>query len=199
MSITVKLEGLDDMLAMFEPQQYRDAAKNAMDKLAAQGKTEASRVIRSKYNIKKYDLDSKISVERARSDNLLAVLRATGRPIDLTYFGAKQVTAQNRLITRSTGRQLKRASKIGMGVTVQILKNGPPTYLPHAFIATMPNGKIGVFRRTGKGREIANVAMVTIATLFGGKTTTEGMTALIQEKWPGIFKNSVEYIGKKSR
>jgi len=193
--ITVKLEGLDTMLALLDPRQYRDAASNAMGKLAAQAKTEASRVIRDKYNIKKSDLDPKINIERAGSDNLVAVLRATGRPIDLTYFGAKQLTAQNQVITRKVGRQLKRASKMGQGVTVQILKHGPPTYLPHAFIATMPNGKIGVFTRTGKGKTIMNKAMVTVATMFGGKDTTASITALIEAKWPEIFKNSAQYIG----
>lgn len=195
--ITVKLEGFDDLKAMLDPDIAKRATRSAIDKLSKQAKTEASSVIRERYNIKKGDLDPKMKIDPPRVDNLRAVISVTGRPISLTYFGAKQLTAQNRIITRTSGRQLKRAGRNQLGVTYSIAKGQPPRTLPHAFIATMKNGHIGVFMRKGLGRSIIERNMVTLATLFGGKVTMEKVQQLVQQKWPGIMKNEWLFFSKK--
>lgn len=196
--ITIKLEGLQESMQVLEPAIHKKAVRSALTKLARQGKTEASSVIRERFNIKKADLDPRFKIDPPRNNDLIAVLSATGRPIDLTYFGAKQITAQNRLITRTTARQLKRVSKIGQGVTVAIVRGAKPTRLPKAFIATMPNSKIGVFIRKGKARQIVNKAVVTVATLFGSQKTMDKVQQRIQEQWPKVFASELNYYQSKS-
>ena len=203
----IKLHGFDKLEEVFNPDVYTKAARSTISKLATQAKTEASTVIRETFNIKKKDLDPKIDIRPPRYDNLTAIITASGKPISLTYFGAKQLTAQNRVITRTTGRQLKRASKMGQGVTVNITKS-KVTRLPKAFIATMKSGYIGVFTRvsgvssSGKttwlagghaGRKIAAKAVVTLATMFGSQKNMDRIVKRIQDNWPSLLSKEIDY------
>lgn len=198
--ISIKLSGVKEAMEMFDPNVVRKAARSAISKIATQSKTEASKVIRERFNIKKSDLDSKLKITPPRRDNLTAIITATGRPISLTYFGAQQLTTQNRLISRTVGRQLKRAVKRGQGVTVKIIKAKASTRLPRAFIATMRNSHIGVFIRQGKSRlHITEKSLVTIPTLFAGRNVLPKIKKLIQDKWPDILKHELGFFIDQAR
>ncbi|WP_080436323.1 hypothetical protein [Burkholderia ubonensis] len=94
-------------------------------------RTGASREIRAAgYNLKAGTIRKTLSATRATPARLIAALTATGRPIPLINYGARQTTK---------------------GVTVRV-KNGSKT-LRHAFIATMASGHIGVFERVGTGHK----------------------------------------------
>lgn len=168
--------------------------------MADQGRVEASKSIRDLYNLKLADVNKKLKVTKSRNADLQAVIEAAGKPIPLIYFkGAQQLTTQNRLITRTSGKQLKRAGNRQQGVTVQIA-NGKTITLPHAFIATMKNGHLGIFMRMGKGRlKIMEKAFVTIPTIFGGKTTMPRVKQMIQDKWPSIMRHELDYFMSKGR
>lgn len=226
-AITAKFEGLDDFRALLHPDQYKKAATSAVNKLADQGRAEASRSIREQYNLKVADVNKKFTMKRSRDADLRAVIEAAGKPIPLIYFNANQLTAQNRLITRTMGKQLKRASTRAQGVTIQITK-GQTITLPHAFIATMANGHIGVFTRANhpaksqydnskrrttnrpyvkvnrtqspKMRQaIVEKAFVTIPTVFGGRTTMPRVKQMISDKWPAVMRHEMDYFLSKGR
>ena len=101
---------------------------NATARRTAKGiKTEISKGIREKVNLKKADVDDKIVI-RTRGSNISVVLMESYR-FGLNRFGARQ--------TRK-------------GVSYRISKQGGRTTIPGAFIVESKGGN--VFRRTGESR-----------------------------------------------
>lgn len=197
--ISVRFEGLDEYMALLQPDIYRNALRSTLNQLGARGKTLATTKIREEYNVKLADLNKKMRVIPATNANMRAIIQAEGRPIPLLYFNAKQMTAQNRMITRTTGRQMKRAGRLGQGVTVQIRK-GESVNLPHAFIATMGSGHMGVFMRAGKSRlKIREKAFVTVPTVFVGKATLPTVTRGIMDQYPQVMAQNINYYQGRAR
>lgn len=192
-TVSVKIDGLKEAMAMFDPKKVERAAANALKKVAQQARTEASSSIRERFNIKKADVDEKIEVKQLNRSEMTATLLITGRGISLTYFGAKERRGA-RVISRKGIKVLKRQPKGAQGVQVKILKNGKVTSLPNAFMATMKSGHIGVFIRKGKGRTpIIEKALVSIPTLFQQKTVMERVEQRINEQWPKVFQQEMNY------
>lgn len=191
--VSLKVEGLKEALEVLNAKQAQRATASAMKRMIAMVKTEASTVIRNEYAIKKGDLDPFMKVRLPQWNNLTSNITVTGKPISLMYFAAKQLTAQNRVISRNQGKQLKRASRtLQQGVTFQILK-GQAKNLPHAFIQYDSRLKrLMVFYRKGKGRNtIRSVNVITIASLFGNKKTTDAIQTNINTNWQRIFKHEL--------
>lgn len=191
--VSVKIDGLKEAMAMFDPKKVERAAASALKKVAQQARTEASSTIRERFNIKKADVDKKIEVKQVNRNSLTATLLITGRGISLTYFGAKERRGP-KVISRKGIKILKRQPKGTQGVQVTIMKDGKVTTLPHAFIATMKSGHIGVFIRKGKGRTpIIEKALVSIPTLFQQKTVMERVERRINEQWPKVFQQEMNH------
>jgi hypothetical protein len=107
------------------------AIPRALNKTATTARAQAAREIRATgYGIKVNEIKNAISIRRATSAELTAILRVNGRPIPLIKYGAKQTKA---------------------GVSVAVL-NGRKL-IKSAFIATMPTGHKGVFLRVGSAAE----------------------------------------------
>jgi hypothetical protein len=191
--VSLKIEGLKEALEVLDPKRAQKATASAMKRMIAMVKTEASSVIRDEYAIKKSDLDPFMKVRPPQWNNLTSNITVTGKPISLMYFAAKQLTAQNRVISRTQGKQLKRASRtLQQGVTYQILK-GQSNNLPHAFIQYDSRLKrLVVFYRKGTGRNtIRSVNVVTIASLFANKKTMAAIHTKINDNWQRIFKHEL--------
>lgn len=90
-----------------------------------------SKETRKEVNVKSSALKKQIWIRRAKPANLVSTINISGRHLSLISMGARQ----NR-----------------RGVTVRRLKTGGRTVLKSAFVATMPSGHVGVFRRKGKAR-----------------------------------------------
>jgi hypothetical protein len=188
--VTLKVEGLQEYLDALKPQNAQKASKSALKRMTDMVRTEASATIRQDYAIKKTDLDPfmKYTLKEWRSE-----ISVSGQPISLLYFNAKQLTAQNRIITRKGGRQLQRASRtLGQGVTFQILKGVAKT-LPHAFVAYDPRLKrLVVWYRKDKSRgSVRSVNMVTIASLFSSRKTMDAVQKKITDNWPSVFNHEL--------
>lgn len=191
--VSLKIEGLKEALEVLSPKQAQQAAASAMKRMTAMVKTEASSVIREEYAIKKSELDPFMKIRPPQWNNLTSNITVTGKPISLMYFAAKQLTAQNRVISQRQGKQLKRASRtLQQGVTYQILK-GQTNNLPHAFIQYDSRLKrLMVFYRKGKGRNtIRSVNVVTIASLFANQKTMAAIHTKINDNWQRIFKHEL--------
>lgn len=191
--VSLKIEGMKEVLEMLDAKKAQKATASAMKRMTEMVKTEASSVIRNEYAIKKSDLDPFMKVRLPQWNNLTSSVTVTGKPIPLTYFGAKQLTAQNRVITRTTGRQLKRASRsLRQGVTFQILK-GQLKNLPNAFMIydRRLNRMVVVYRKTSKRDSIRSVNVVTIASLFGSKKTLDAIQSKINDNWGRIHKHEL--------
>lgn len=193
-TVNVKVKGLKEAMAMFDPKKVKKAAASALKKVAQQARTEASSVIREKYDIKKSDLDKKIEVRAPRygSEELVAyVTISSKRGISLIYFSAKNIKG-NKVTTRKVSKVLKRAPGT-QGVFVRILKDGKVAHLPKSFIATMKSGHIGVFvRKRGSGK-ILERSLVTESTLFKSKRTIDAIQKKVSEQWPKVFQQEMNY------
>src|SRR5665213_928244 len=115
----------------------KPAVSRALNKTMTTVRSKTSQAIRGAgYNIKAGDIKAALKTNRKATKQLLvAYLDATGRPIPLIKYGA---------------REQKRA---GGGVSVKVL-NGTKV-IAGAFIATMPNGHKGVFVRVGSAAHTA--------------------------------------------
>ncbi|EON13412.1 phage tail protein [Pandoraea sp. SD6-2] len=171
--------------------EEKKAVVRALNKTANQARTEASKEVRSVgYNIKASAIKKSFAIKRASAGNLVVTLKATGRPIGLINYGARQG---------------------GGGVSVQV-KSGRKV-LKHAFIASMPNGHRGVFERTGKGHKkvVRNGKVMRsglpIKELFGpsipqslaNDAVEKAVMAKIRQKFPQILRHELAFAASRRR
>jgi len=114
-----------DMAAL--GRQFPKAASSALNRTVKQAKTQASTLVRERYNLKKSDLDRNIKVKNSSASTLQAALKVSGRRQPLIDFGARQ-TAQ--------------------GVSVAVVK-AERKVIRTSFIPKLPSGHKGVFLRFG--------------------------------------------------
>ena len=100
------------------------AIASALNRVSSMGRTKASAVIRTRYRIKKRDLDSRMGTTKASWKHQRATIYSHGVPIPVHLFRYKQVKK---------------------GVRVTIL--GKRNVIPGAFVTKMKNGHEGVFAR----------------------------------------------------
>jgi len=174
--MTVKMEGVDKLMRKMDPAKVRKAARMTLNDTAKAAKTEGSRVVRETYNLKARDINQKLKLRKAMSNNLEAILamELDKRGIGLMRFGA--TARRGRNVTKKVKGEirtstLKRAAK-SQGVSVTI-KRGKRTTLPSAFIARGAKGRAGalsaetaqVWQRGSDGRLIPK-RIPRHATLF---------------------------------
>jgi len=104
--------------------RFNLAVARAINHSVAKAKTGASRDIRGQYNVKAKDLKSALALFKASRAKLEGMLIATGRPLPIMAFRARQTKK---------------------GVTVDVM--GQRKLIRGAFIATMASGHTGVFAR----------------------------------------------------
>lgn len=166
MRISISVEGLKDL---FDPQMVNKAVKLAVKEAAAGAKTETSTAIRDYWNLKKTDLDKKLTVS-GRAADLEAVLSISGPPVSLSYFGATQISGTRKLTRGKDGLIKDVRSKSGtgpvpMGVTVKI-RNTSRTLLPKAWLTNTRNFAGSV---KGGGELYSETSSARVLERFGGK------------------------------
>lgn len=190
--IKVDVRGSMDSIIADLTRKQRDvigpATISALNKVAAQVKTNAARQMRDAgYNLKVSDIKRALTVNRASSGNLTAAVVASGRPIPLIKYGARQVSS---------------------GVSVDVL-NGRKV-IANAFIATMPSGHKGVFVRVGKTHKKVNKrgraqwSGLPIKELFGpsvpnglaNAAVQAALQDLIAQKFPDILRQQIKYLSR---
>jgi hypothetical protein len=168
----------------------KPAVVRALNRTIDAVKTRASREVRAAgYKLKAADIKKAIRINRATPGRMRADATASGRPIPLVQYGAKQ-----------TGKG---------AVSVDVL-NGRKT-LKHAFIATMTSGHTGVFERYGPlvvrtNRKRGQSKMhQQIRQLFGpgipdallNKAVEAALVDLINERFPVILANEHAWLSKR--
>lgn len=146
MQITVKLNGLDNVRKKLDPQIARRAIVRSLDRTVSSAKTEASSTLRDKYNIKKSDLDPKMSVMKASHTNLAAYLTLTGEPISLMRFNPVQVRGGIRTFIKQGMAQSRTRGRATGGVRIEIIKSKTKTRR-RAFMGIGKHGVPLVFER----------------------------------------------------
>lgn len=193
-AITVSVKhNMHELLMELEAasREMRDTAVvRALNKTADQVKVQAARAVRDAgYGLKVGDIKKALRVQRASQGNLRATVIASGRPISLMSYGARQ-TSKGVSVNVQKGRKL----------------------IAGAFIATMPSGKQGVFVRDdgGKHRKVNNGGKVSwhqlpIRMLFGpavpdgmaNAAVQEALQKLIVERFPKLLQRESAWLSRK--
>lgn len=190
LNVSADIKGITASLTKYVGEQQQ-AVIRALNKTAQQARTAAAAEVRTAgYNIKASAIKNSFSIDKARRGRLVAVLRATGRPIALINYGARQNKG---------------------GVSVQV-KTGRQV-LRHAFIATMPNGHKGVYQRTGKehkkvirnghsrrtGLPIKELFGPSIPQSLANDSVEKALMKKIREKFPQILRHELAFIISKRK
>lgn len=112
------------------------ALSRAINRAVSSAKTEAVRTVRKNYTVKAGQVNKTIKITRSKPSNLEATIFSSGASIPLSDFKVSPSTVNPRRRT---------------AVNVEV-RRGSKATLNSAFIARMPNGKVGVFERTGSFR-----------------------------------------------
>jgi predicted DNA-binding protein (UPF0251 family) len=188
LSVTIDIDA-----ALKKLQTTREAARKAipraLNKVATTARAEAARAIKDAgYGMKIGLIKNAISIIRANDGELIVYIRATGRPIPLIAFGARQVSG---------------------GVSVAV-KNGRKT-IADAFIATMHSGHKGVYMRADGSRHIPRRLKrggpaLPIKELYGpsipSQFSSQAIRAAIErtarDRFPVVLQQELRYVLPKS-
>lgn len=158
------------------------AISNALNRAATQSRTASGREIRKIYNISAANVNKQIKVRYSQPRTLTARVIASGSPLSLTLFGARQEKASETVkfdkkgnITRKS-RTTRKAPKSGVSFEV---KRGNREILPTAFIQSANGGTVVFARGTYKGQAegfefkkerlpISKMTTTSIPLMFGG-------------------------------
>lgn len=169
----------------------RPAVVRSLNRTIKSATAVAARTVRQTgYNLRIGDIKKAINIARANLARLYASALASGRPIPLSAYSARQ-TAKGVSVNVLHGRKL----------------------IQHSFMATMPTGHIGVFKRIG-GRRIKKIkngkrylSELPIKQMFGpaipdalvNKAVVEAVMQTIQDKFLPTFEHEHEYLRAKLR
>ncbi len=187
------LAGLTDLRNNVKKATYR-----ALNKAAAQAKTQASREIRTAgYNLKAGEIKKGITVSKATTNSLTASVIATGKPVPLYQYGPVRKVANGVMVTVKNGRKLIRG----------------------AFIARMPGGHIGIYERDlrgggkkgyrrvkyVKGGKPNNKALPirekfgpSIAAAFISPPVHTAIVSTIDQKFPALLEHELDYLNSRT-
>ena len=168
------------------------ALPRALNKVAAQVRTQAARELKARYGIGVRNARDRLYISRARSGNLIAKVIAEGKPFPLIAFRARDQRPR------------------GVVVTIR----GKQRRFPSAFIATMRSGHRGVFARgrytrgrSGfqfgnfysraqgrKGRALINELFTSSAPQgFRTREITQRLVDLVNQKFPGVLAHEIAH------
>lgn len=125
-SIQANCKDLADDLRRLSDDVRQKVIGRALRKTASNAKTETSRAIRDEYKISSRVVGKSITVHTVYGQTPKAEITVKGRPLPMYAFKPKQ-------------------TKVGVRVRIK----GKFIVVPHAFIANMRSGHVGVFARGG--------------------------------------------------
>ena len=148
--------------------KLKRAGSRALNKTAVSGRKITVDEVRKEINIKAGAARKQVSLRRSRPSTLKSVLLVKHKPIPLAAYAGV--------------RQTKK------GVSVQMMKSKPRKLFKGAFIATMPSGHRGVYRRKGKGR-------LPIQELYGPNVQSVFVekVLLIQDKTLPVLEKNLDH------
>ncbi len=158
------------------------AVPRAMNWIGDRGRTAVSRAIRTRYTVKAKAVNNALVVIKAKPGVFEVTIRAAGRPIAIINFSARQTKA---------------------GVTVNVM-NGRKLF-PHAFLAKMPTGHVGVYdRKPGtqlgkRGKMILNRKIgkefygPSVPAMFSNKDMQSVITRVVDDNFSSRLTHELEF------
>lgn len=141
------------------------ALYRAMNRSLITAKSETSKEIRKRYNIKAGDVKNKANtkITKASRDTLLSSVTYSGRVIPLKNFSVKDAKSRTEMI------------KVAV-------KKGPKKPIPHAFVADLGKHGPGVFQRqTSRRNSSKQLYGPSIAHMVEEENVIEGIATKTKE------------------
>lgn len=174
----------------------QQAAARSINRTGTSARVEASKLVREEVNLKATDAKEVIDVTRVSSNTplsrMVAYLKIAGKPIPLYKYGA----LPKRIMTQAGLR---------IGVTVKVKKERK--LVRGAFIATMPNGKTGIFWRgsktsydpKGPRHPIKHRLSTSVLDVFKGEDFLKRLQTFISDTFKKNFERELKYQLDKQR
>src|SRR3990172_2482623 len=189
-TVSVKVDGLKEAKAMFDPKKVKQATKWALGDVGREVKKEGEKAIEERYNLKKTDFKANVKLIGIKDDTLTMLITASRRSgkdyygIPASYFGATEIRSTRkgmRVLSRHkskvlSNRKVSLLSGSQGGVVVQIRRDGKVASFPNAFITKMKSGHIGVFIMDKKKMMIS-------------KPKKQALMELATESFPSLFSS----------
>ena len=202
---TIRVEGVDQTrlwLKALANKKVRGVYASALKKTADETKSKTAKLITKRYNIKLKDVRKKISVRRHDWD-LYSLLSKAKKGIPLIKFGSKKegMSMKKFKASKKTITGLTRNKKPLGIVEVEIIK-GQKKQFPHAFLAKMKSGHVGVFVRKGTfGRQgnpnlekIKEVHSLDVPTMMGETSISKKIQKFVPKTVQKFFAAAFDRI-----
>ena len=181
-SLSDDIKKMTDLLGQFKDAVKTKVIRRALSKTGSRARTETVRAIKAEYKLASRVVRKGLKVRVGSGENLEVVLNMSGRPLPLYAFKPRAYGGPSGWPTRALRGKKRRPG----GISVML--KGRRIKVPHAFIATMKSGHVGVFARGSYGK-------VTAATgeTWGGRfrfaTGRLPVSELYTFGLPQAFKN----------
>lgn len=166
---------------------FPEAGRMALNRMAQMSRTQASTLVRERYNVKKMDVDPHMRTRNADVKNLQSKLVVSGRKIRLEKFGAKGAIPPNK------GRRRKSGST---GVSVEVVR-GRRRILAGSFRTYIKAGNksvSGVFMRKGKERlPIEQKYGPGVQQMFGSTSVYTKLVRYVEAHLPKLLADAVKF------
>lgn len=176
LNINVEFDGKGTAQYLRGYQRAIETAKTrALNKIAAKARTAVIREIASDIGTPIAPVRKQVTLQRATRFKRVAILRATGRRIPIIKLKARQ--------TRK-------------GITYG--KGGSRRTIPGGFIATMPSGHRGVFKRIGNKRlPVTELHGPSVPKVFTDDKINRLVDRLIDKEFETIFNRELTFALRK--
>jgi len=204
--ITFQVDGVKEARRNLDPAIVNVAARRTVNKVVRSGRTEASKIIRKKFAIKKSELDPTMTIKTAKGKSLTADLEVRSRPISLIRFnpralrgGVQTFGTRNKIggqTVRGIAQKKVKRPKYS-GVEAKIVHDHK-TILPSAFIARGKGGVPVVFARKSDGK-LRALRVITVPSMVKQPQTWDTLEQRIIDQEIKVFQQELKYELSKRR
>ncbi len=164
------------------------ALSSALNKTITTAKKEMSMGVRKVYNIKKRDLDPKITVKKATAGSTESTITIRSKSIGLIHFNA------------TSSKSFMKGEKIYWKTSAKVLKKDRKKVHRGAFISRGKNSKSWqVFRRSSNKRLPLIKLSVITATTMTKKEGADDFFKVIDRDFDKNFQHELQYFSGKQR
>lgn len=165
---------------------FDKALTRTLNDTAKTVKSEMSKVVRAYYNIKKQDLDPKMTITKATKGRDEAIIKVRSQPIGLIHFNATQSVAKVK------------GAKTYYKTSAKVLKQSRKGVVKGAFIGkAKTSGSLQVFRRTtDKQYPIIKLAVISPTSMVN-KEGMDTADRVIKEKFNTTFDRHYKFYASK--
>lgn len=180
-----EIKGMKELMKGLDPKIATSVLARSLNTTTKRAMTAGSKEVRGTYNIKASELNSYMSMRKAReySGDLRTVVKVSSQSVPLYRFGGQSFVAKTK------------GAKKYYGASAKPLRRSRRKKYKGAFPAVMSNGHLGIFTRSKSRRSrtdgraaIVEKKMITATSMFNG-LGSEAMYKYVDVNLIDIFFN----------